>query len=269
MKNLLFSAAALAAVVLTACNGDNQDYPTIDPEYAILDFERAPSDAYAVDIAGSNLYSGVGWTPTPAYAGARYTTYTDAHSGITIGLNVDVSSPTDTWPHTDKPEFSSGGIAPSRLNDMTTKGFANQCSVFDAKVGHAGSKSFGIVFAPEFSNGTAKLSFADGVEHVAAMMWVTNATYTALEYDTEKLTSGKVWLKMTVTGYNKAGVKTSSAEKYLVDYRENIVNKGMLKEWTPLDLTGLGKVNRLEILMSSNDSMFPNYACIDDVTFLL
>lgn len=249
----------LLAVVALAWSCDNKNEnnaPSV--QYAVLDFESA-SIAAGPTSAGENLYSAASFSPwgpgidgyDPAYP--NYTSYTDADTGLTVGLNVDEG---ESW-STGNPEFSAGGIAPSRWNDMEGASYLNQCSVYfdqDCKGGRAGSETFGIVYAPVDLDGTprpAVMSFAEGVERTIESMWITNSTYAAL--------SGVGEFVLVVEGFDAGGTSTGKSEFELTGVRR----------WVQVPLSKLGKINRLELTVDCPAAMAPTYVCIDDVKVIL
>ncbi len=238
MKKVLLLAAVAAFV--WSCSPDD-DGPEM--QYAVLDFEHAPIVA-GPTAEGENLLS--------SFGGEKYTSYTDPATGLTIALNVDQG---EAW-STGNPEFYSGGIAPSRWNDMQTGSYVNQCSVYYSGPGDNGgynaTPTFGIVFAPVTFDGTpqpAVMKFAAGVERQIEDMWVMNSTFMML-YD-----GGKDDFTLLVEGFDKDGVSTG-----IVD-----LEMAGIEEWTELELDTLGEINRLEMTIFCSDPMAPTYVCVDNV----
>ena len=99
--------------------------------------------------------------------------------------------------------------------------------------------------------------------------FLEDAVLRGTDYSTAFVTGD--WQTMTVTGYAN-GVKTGSVNVYLADYRsENPADHSYVKDWTWLDLSSLGTVQKIEISFDSSQSnewgmLTPAYACIDDVT---
>ena len=81
------------------------------------------------------------------------------------------------------------------------------------------------------------------------------------------------WFKVTINGYNTNGVKMSSMDVYLADFRSNDSSKDyILTKWTTFDLTSLGKVNKLSFVFSSTDNgaygvNTPTYLCLDNIKY--
>ncbi len=68
------------------------------------------------------------------------------------------------------------------------------------------------------------------------------------------------YLKITFIGY-KNDVKGASVSKDLARYEETL---SILKEWTDMDLNGLGSVTSLDVRLETNRSDLPLYVCIDN-----
>lgn len=78
------------------------------------------------------------------------------------------------------------------------------------------------------------------------------------------------WCKVTLTGYDATGAETSSVEYFLGDY--NSKQDFILDEWTTVDLTALGSVNKVEVIVSWSESWdCPSYGawavCLDNIKF--
>lgn len=67
-------------------------------------------------------------------------------------------------------------------------------------------------------------------------------------------------LTLTITGY-KGSAKTGEKSVDLISGTEP------LKEWTEVDLSGLGSVDAMDFHLSSNREDMPLYCCIDDLLF--
>lgn len=248
MKKLLL---LLAVAALTwSCDKDNENAPEV--HYAVFDFEDAQVLA-GPTAEGENLSSDNNSMEPygPGLEGydtgfPNYTSYTDATTGLTIGLNADEG--TEPW-NTNKPEFYAGGIAPSRWHDMETEGLANQCSVYSTG-GHDESATFGIVSASGYPK-PAAMSFAEGIERTIESLWVMNSTWVAL-YGAEEF-------YVRIAGFDAAGQPTGSEQFELTG----------LTQWTKIYLSKLGKVNRIEFIISCPDPMAPAYLCIDDIKFIV
>lgn len=239
----------------------------------LCDFESAEAEAVlAADIAGSNLGDG-------------YTGYTDVVTGLSMPTNVGFYGQ----------NFSAGGTAVSRWNDMHTESWHNQCSVFyqdNTPVcslpqrgygygagygGHNGSQTFGVCLYDSYGATPTKMMFPDGEAYTIDRMWVCNSTYATLSMRNgdnyaKRFTSGD-WFKMIVDGYAADGTPTATEEFYLADFRTNTAG-GIKYGWNELDLSSLGEVNTIKISFDSSDKSAlgylntPAYVCIDDILVL-
>ena len=78
---------------------------------------------------------------------------------------------------------------------------------------------------------------------------------------------------MTVVGYNAAGDSVKSVDFYLADYRfDNNSLDYIVDKWTTVDLTLLGKINKLTFRFSSSDNgnwgmNTPSYVCLDNLKY--
>ena len=81
------------------------------------------------------------------------------------------------------------------------------------------------------------------------------------------------WFKLTVIGYNPAGDSVKSVAFYLADYRfSNHSLNYIVSKWTSVDLTPLGKINKLTFRLSSSDNgawgmNTPGYVCLDNLKY--
>lgn len=272
---LYFAALLLAGcAVFSSCSDSDEFLPDttpVEPQTRVAgtyvcDFESVPVSDLANSAYGSNLYDGA------------YTGYEDAATGLYMGLNV-----------TGGYGYASGGFAMSRYNDMTTAGYLNQCSVYyndpDTHMGgHDGSATFAVAYGYYDDPATSvsydsrpKMYFKDGKEYTVESAWVTNNTYAVLSmmngdsFAKKFSYADKDWYKLTITGYKADGVTvTGTVEVYLADFRKKS-SPGILTEWKQVDLSVLGKVNKLLFNVSSSDAgqyglNTPAYFCIDDIS---
>jgi len=163
--------------------------------------------------------------------------------------------------------FSWSGFACSAKKDTKTAGWNNQYSVI-AGSGAEGSKQFALAY------GTATLlcdSNSYGNFSIKSAM-ITNSTYAYLEVKNGGY--GKVfatgdWFKVTITGYLNS-IKTSSTDYYLADFRDG--KAFIANTWNKVDLTSLGKVDKVTFSFSSSDNndygmKTPAYCCLDNIEF--
>jgi len=76
-----------------------------------------------------------------------------------------------------------------------------------------------------------------------------------------------LWFKVVAKGYDEEGNQTNSNEVYLRDESQNGI--GNYKDWRYLDLSSLGKVDKVQFIVESNDatSYIPFYMCLDNFTY--
>jgi hypothetical protein len=186
-------------------------------------------------------------------------------SGITFPNNYNVTY--SSWE----------GFAYSQKSDVLTSGVGNQFSVYDAA---NGANKFGIYYPPFGSD--MFIGFAGETQNTFKSVSVCNSTYAALSMKNGDIFAKKFggssgndqdWFKMTFIGYNAAGDSVSSKDFYLADYRfsDNSMDY-ILNKWTIVDLTSLGKINKLTFRFSSTDMNgiwlnTPAIVCLDNIKY--
>ena len=162
--------------------------------------------------------------------------------------------------------------------------FNNQLTVYSKESGtgiattgggHNGSNNFAVHFGYKDNSGYTdsqilpSFAFADGVERVVDHMYVNNICYALNCYLNGNGLTAKIddtdWVKLTATGYAANGTKTGDASIYLCNGPKNII-----MDWTKFDLSGLGKVIKVEFnITGSSDNGYgfsqPAYFAYDDV----
>jgi hypothetical protein len=245
----------LSVALLTGCKKDE-----LAPVFITLTFEEVPAEYLAGPTAyGENLYS----TYTE---GTPYTGYSDTRTGLGWEINEAFGS-RDFW---------NGGVAVSRWNDRSTTGTGNQCSVYAAG-GAGGSLTFAVAtgMLNDYGGDYARIAFGGQTEELIESFWVSNATYPALSmiegdaFAKQFTYEDADWLKLVITGYNAAGTATGTVDYYLADFR-SATAPGVVEGWKEVNLSSLGKVNRLEFSFESSDTGLygintPTYFCFDDV----
>jgi hypothetical protein len=165
------------------------------------------------------------------------------------------------------------GFSCSNTTDTKTAGFANQYSAFAGSGYH--SKNYAICWdISEFQIKKPEKGL------IVKGMWITNSTYTALAMLNGDAFSKKFggstgnepdWLKITVEGILNDSIISGKVELYLADYRNTDNSKDyVIREWTWLDMSKLGRVQKVRCSLSSSDMgswgmNTPAYFCIDDV----
>ncbi|MDR2291992.1 MAG: DUF4465 domain-containing protein [Prevotellaceae bacterium] len=168
------------------------------------------------------------------------------------------------------------GFEISNNHDMTTAGYTNDASVYHES-GHSGSK-----FAVCYDGGSsmmgpgyeAEFYVSDGTDKIFDHVYITNSTYAVLEmrnggYGKRFSYDDKDWFKLTVKGLDSNGTEKGTVEFYLADFRTTN-SGGIVTEWTKVDLSSLGAVQKLQFSMSSSDNntygmLTPAYFCLDDL----
>lgn len=169
-----------------------------------------------------------------------------------------------------------GGHAISNYcgTDLSLGDFMHQLEVYGTG-GHNGSANFAMHYGYKDNSGYTdsqvlpSLEFSDGVARVIDHMWIMNSVYAMNCYiDGNSLTAQigpDDWVKLVATGYDSTGAKTGEVEFYTCNGPDNIV-----MDWTKWDMTGLGKVVRVEFnILGSSDNGYgfsqPAYFAYDDV----
>lgn len=257
---VLFSAA------LCSCS-DN------DPETILtytMTFENIPALYRAADAYGSNCYSSYS-------GGSQFTSYTDPATGLTWGVNrSSYDGSYDLW---------NGGIVVSNFNDRQTTTYFNQCSIDwgthneNSKAGCNGSDYFAVItgFEGPWGDNRTYIYFSDETMKAEfRSMYMCNTAYASyvMEYgglSASPLTSGG-WLKVVITGYD-GDAATGSIDYYLADFRTGS-SPGIIKGWKKVDLSSLGKINKLVFDVKGSDTSLDNglntpaYFCIDDLVYI-
>lgn len=169
------------------------------------------------------------------------------------------------------------GFAYANRIDTTTPGYGNQYSAY-AGGGFEGSPNFAVGYCYP----TTRIRLPDNIhQKVTSGLYVTNNTYCALSMRDGDSFSKKFgggagndpdWFRLSIWGYTN-GLPTDTVAFYLADYRFSDNDSDyIVKDWTYIDLAGIGDADSLEFSLSSsdNDSIYgmrtPAYFCIDNVT---
>ncbi len=244
MKNIRnqFIAIVLGLFVFTACQKDESDLV----ETKTVDFESL--------TLGSTAY----WN------GAEGTGEFNS-SNVKFGNNYNATY--GSW----------DGFAYSQKSDIVTSSSDNQYSVFD---GANGTNKFAMYYPPYGADAFA--SFQAGLEYTVKSASICNSTYAALTIKNGNSYSKKFggatgndkdWFKMTAIGFNAAGDSVKSVDFYLADYRSDDNSKDyIVDKWTTVDLSSLGKINKLTFRFTSTDTgdwgiNTPTYVCLDNIKY--
>ncbi len=170
------------------------------------------------------------------------------------------------------------GFVYSQKADIATSTYDNQYSVFDVV---NGTNKFAMYYPPFGAD--AFVSFPVGSEYIIKSASICNSAYTALTMKNGDPSfakkfggisgSDKDWFKMTAIGFNAVGDSVKSVDFYLADYRSDDNSKDyIVNKWTTVDLSPLGKINKLTFRFTSTDTgawgmNTPAYVCIDDIKY--
>lgn len=160
----------------------------------------------------------------------------------------------------------------TNMTDTTTAGHTNQHSAYTGG-GADGSNNYAIAFM-----GAPTVTFS-GPSTVSGA-YFTNTTYAALSMMQGDGFAKKFggtngddpdWFKLTIEGWDANNALTGTVDYYLADFRfaDNSLDY-IVDEWTWVDLSGLGTVDRLSFsLNSSNVGEFgmntPAYFAMDNL----
>ena len=260
---------------------------TPDYELRVLTFEDADykgSTNFAGKTDWSSLIDDLQYGGTMLYPDGSGTTDVSKAYTWTDANNTEL---THTLPKSwDNYCYWGGGHAVSNYvsGEFTTYGnFNNQLTVYQKDTtglkrtggGHNGSNNFAVHFGYKDDSGYTdgqilpSFSFVDNKERVIDHMYVNNVCYAINCYLNGNDLTAKIddtdWVKLTATGYNAAGTKTGEASIFLCNGPKDIIT-----DWTKFDLSGLGKVAKVEFNItgsSDNGAGFsqPAYFAYDDV----
>lgn len=252
MKRVLLMAAAVLALV--ACSDDDDpDGPQMVTE--TVTFEEAALNTGGI-LTGEKLAKEV-TGPTGSYKEYDGVFYTSGTASFQCYYS-------DQWG-----EAYSAGFTVSNNTNMQTPGFANQFSVY-AKSGAKDSKTFAVGYYDEWNASQGKAGAVPTVTFSAKVnplsVWVNNSTYAyrwwALGeggYGTTGIPA-KVDAVLSMKGYADGELKNEVTFK-LVDGKTGLV----VDQWTNVDLTPLGWVDKIEFGFVCENTLAPCYFCIDNL----
>lgn len=152
--------------------------------------------------------------------------------------------------------FSGGGAAIScHTVDKSTLEACNGSSIYNYQLsiladgGHDGSTNFAVVYNDSTVGGESKveLSFPEGEAHIIDHMYVTTpaVTYFCITYgsDFSEAYNSDDFLKIVATGFKEDNT-TSTVEFYLANGSNECFD-----DWQKWDLSGLGKVKKIQFHM--------------------
>ncbi len=232
-KISIFSLIALFVLLLSSCTDDKLVFTTVDFEDVTLNGDTILKDT---SFNSKNI------------SFDNY--FTDYGGGFTA------------W----------SGFACSSKTDQLTAGYTNDLSVYNT---NAASGSKFAVFYYSSYDPVAYFSFPNNDEHLVKELKINNNTYAYLSFRdgdgyAKKFEAGD-WCKVSIKGFNATNIIQGSVDFYLADFREG--KSYICQDWTNVNLTDLGLVNKLSFNISSSDNndygmKTPAYLCIDDITYI-
>jgi len=251
MKQVYFLLAAFFIAILALSGQDH----TFSRENLIVDFEDLPLD------------------PESYWNGS------DGSGGFESGPSYFPNNYIPDW-------FSWSGWSYSNMGNDSTPGYGNMYSAITAGgIDTAGSGviNYGVSWiSSDFMTGepiSVSMKFKDLEPHQVDGFYVTNTTYAALSMelgdDFAKKFGGESgddpdYFVLHVWGILN-GLETDTVDFYLADYRyEDNSQDYIVNTWEWMDLSSLGKVDSLMLILSSSDEgafgiNTPTYFCVDNI----
>ncbi len=143
---------------------------------------------------------------------------------------------------------------------------------------------FGLFHQPYQTENQSFIQFRNEQSHQLKSIEITNSTlgYYLLKIGNDNFermggssSSDPDWYKVTITGLNATGGVTGELEFFLADFRfDNNKKDYIIKQWTEVDLSELGAVNKVQFKLSSSrkdnegNMVTPGYFCIDNLKIL-
>jgi len=213
------------------------------------------------------------WTcRPPAAAAAAVSAFDDnplpanTHWGGAGSGQTGFSSGLAYYPHFDRGWAWDGFVYSSETNS-TVGGVGSQFSA-RAGGGALGTANYGVSYvALDWASGTyaaipnTLTLLGAAYDSVLAGAYFTNTTYAYYSMRDGDAFAKKFgglsgndpdWFKLSIGGLDPGGAATGAVEFYLADFRCG--NHTIVKEWTWVDLTPLGRVAALQFTLSSSDT---------------
>lgn len=287
MKNqkLLFALLS-ASLMFASCSDDDPADPTA--YHRVIGFENASGPLAGPTSYGENLYDG--------YTGG--TQFINGAEKVEDGVCLEFGINSDAGTY----NFWNGGIVLSNWNyrsDIEGKEagwwytYSNQCSVYNTasgdgtnkEAGADGSNTFAVINGYSDANNSklASFNFSNSKEYLVEKIAICPTSYlfgcitegTAYSNNPGKsLKEVGGWFKVTATGYNAAGSKTATVEKYICDYRNASNPVEIADLWDIWDVSAMGRVNKVVFNFEGSDTgqwglNTPAYLAIDDIVIRL
>lgn len=276
-----FGCGTLITILLTACSDkkDEPDSPAL-PTFNV-GFKDVPSQFFASDAAGSNLYYGAENQITTGYI-KKLSKDCYIQFPINYGLTFDDNF-NSVWGYS----FYQGGLVVSKYHDMTNDTYANQLSVYDSTSPSGGN--FLVAYGASLITDPSKATLSDyadcgriyitnekgysvndlesgenyvsGKENYAYFksVWINNTTYTYLTmkngnpFAAALNSENKGWFKVQFIAFNENGKDARPidyTEAYLANFDEKLAGgyTGIIDEWIKVDLSVLSKETSILVI---------------------
>ncbi len=169
-----------------------------------------------------------------------------------------------------------GGWASSNQTDLETAGYMNPYSAYVVPSGGGVDGSANFAVANNLVRGESIVEFTEPVR--VQGMYVANTTYVYRAVVEGDDGAGFVkgpfgagdWLRLDIFGMSVDQQQTGSVPFHLADYRDG--KEEVVADWTWIDLSDLGVVQRLEFNLASTDNgdfgmNTPAFFAMDNLTF--
>lgn len=261
MKKMVRCALLGAAAFLAAACFSKQDFNTQYDTQVLIRFE--PDADYQWDNFVNEFFNG--GKDTVGFHGSF------ALEPIFHYARLD----TVKWEtgHHAKPDtvFFRGGLVISRGKDADASvgRKPSRFAVYDEKGGNKGTKAYAVfhdttaALMPKHLIEIAIPNVDSYCEPKFMMVHNVQAVYQAVKYGVG-LADGPFgeedYLTLTVTGYNGTS-ETGHKDVKLVD------GTNAIKEWTEVDLSGIGHIDNLQFHLTSSRPDLPLYCAVDDMSY--
>ncbi len=239
------------------------------------------SNAQTVDFESFNLGADTVWngsdlsgTVDSVFSATDTVIYYNSEFNFS-GLNF-----TNQWHYNWN--YQSGGWA---FSSRTADSVPNLAGAYNSYAGGGADGSSN--YAVTYIGGGKEMTFETGVTAIFNDISVTNNSYAALSMlqgdayyggNIAKKFGGTTgddadWFLLSVIGYDATGSVTDTVKFYLADYRfADNSQDYIIKDWTTLDLTSLGAINKVRFELSSSDNgnygmNTPAYLALDNINF--
>lgn len=249
-------AIALAAFALTSCS-DNE--PEKEPVYKTISFEDCQ---FATEKSVDN-FAASGSSNTYTEFGADFTNANIYYSlsGILVASKAEQPQTEGSYVSVASDRKVVCNAADDDANHFTGADKTDKYSIW-------AYSTYKTDVIPSFS-------FADGVEHKVNSIEVNNvAKYwqiMKIGYYTKKGFAEGDFYEVNFIGYDATGKQTGSVPVILADYRNG--KTFIMDTWTKVDLSALGKVNKIELTATPSDKLKDllygdTYSvCVDQIEF--